>query len=233
MNWDYEIVSEQVVLDLSYRTVKDILEKDVKVNGFRNAMIKASKNMDVAVNHLRECNASNYLDKCDEAYRIILSTYSAMSHVVLKYAHSEIRNDREDKTMENVTFDYKFYRIPKRFFKEDMFRDMTNAAKVLYGILLDRKCLSDSNGDAWRDEYGITYIIFTIEEIMNLMNLGNKKVNKMVKELEEHGLIYRRHQGLGRPNKIYVYDLLKADNSNWFPKQIMFGKGSSNEKEVL
>ena len=63
--------------------------------------------------------------------------------------------------MENVTFDYKFYRIPKRFFKEDMFRDMTNAAKVLYGILLDRKCLSDSNGDAWRDEYGLTYIIFT------------------------------------------------------------------------
>lgn len=104
--------------------------------------------------------------------------------------------------MENVTFDYKFYRIPKRFFKEDIFRDMTNAAKVLYGILLDHKCLSDSNGDAWRDKYGITYIIFTIEEIMNLMNLGNKKVNKMLKELEEHGLIYRRHQGLGRPNKI-------------------------------
>ena len=85
----------------------------------------------------------------------------------------------------------------------------------------------------WRDEYGITYIIFIIEEIMNLMNLGNKKVNKMLKKLEEHGLIYRRHQGLGRPNKIYVYDLLKADNSNWLPKQIIFGKGSSNEKEVL
>ena len=44
----------------------------------------------------------------------------------------------------------------------------------IYGILLDHKCLSDSNGDAWRDKYGITYIIFTIEEIMNLMNLGNK-----------------------------------------------------------
>lgn len=83
---------------------------------------------------------------------------------------------------------------------------MTNAAKVLYGILLDRKCLSDSNGDAWRDEYGITYIIFTIEEIMNLMNLGNKKVNKMLIELEQHGLIYRRHQGLGKPNKMYYED---------------------------
>ena len=37
--------------------------------------------------------------------------------------------------MENVTFDYKFYRIPKRFFKEDMFRDMTNATKNISGIL--------------------------------------------------------------------------------------------------
>ena len=83
---------------------------------------------------------------------------------------------------------------------------MTNAAKVLYGILLDRKCLSNSNRDAWRDEYGITYIIFTIEEIMNLMNLGNKKVNKMLIELEQHGLIYRRHQGLGKPNKMYYED---------------------------
>lgn len=69
-----------------------------------------------------------------------------------------------------------------------------------------------------------SFIFFTIEEIMKLMHLGNKKVNKMLKELEEHGLIYRRHQGLGRPNKIYVYDLLKADNSNWVPKQIMFEK---------
>ena len=42
MNWDYEIVSEQVVLDLSYRTVKDILEKDIEKNGFGNAMIRAA-----------------------------------------------------------------------------------------------------------------------------------------------------------------------------------------------
>ena len=128
------------------------------------------------------------------------------------------RNEGENKTMENVASYYKFYRIPKRFFKEEQFRDMTNAAKVLYGILLDRKCLSDSNGDAWRDEFGITYIIFTIEEIMNLMNLGSKKVNKMLIELEQHGLIYRRHQGLGKPNKIYVHDILQPETSEWTPE---------------
>ena len=116
-----------------------------------------------------------------------------------------------DKNLDN---DEQFYRLPKRLFTEEQFQNMTGAAKLLYMILLDRRCLSELNGDAWRDEYGVVFIFFTIEEIMKLMHLGNKKINKMLKELEQHGLIYRRHQGLGRPNKIYVYDLLKTDNSN-------------------
>ena len=97
-------------------------------------------------------------------------------------------------------------------------------------ILLDRRCLSECNGDAWRDEYGVTFIIFTIKEMMRLLHLGNKKINKMLKE---HNLIYRSHQGLGKPNKIYVYDLLKADNDNWLPKQFKHRKGRTNEKEIL
>lgn len=55
----------------------------------------------------------------------------------------------------------------------------------------------------------------------------------MLKELEAHNLIYRSHQGLRKPNKIYVYDLLKADNSNWLPKQFKHRKGQTNEKEIL
>ena len=77
--------------------------------------------------------------------------------------------------------------------KEDQFRSITNEAKTLYMILLDRRCLSECNGDAWRDEYGATFIIFTIKEMMKLLHLGNKKINKMLKELEVHNLIYRSH----------------------------------------
>lgn len=120
-----------------------------------------------------------------------------------------------------LDYDEKFYRLPKRLFVEERFQNLTIAAKLLYMIFLDRRCLSELNGNAWRDEYGVTYIFFTIEEIMNVLHLGNKKINNMLKELEQHGLIYRRHQGLGRPNKIYVYDLLKADNSNWIPKKFL------------
>ena len=60
----------------------------------------------------------------------------------------------------------------------------------------------ECNGDAWRDEYGAIFIIFTIKEMMRLLHLGNKKINKMLKELEVHNLIYRSHQGLGKPKKI-------------------------------
>lgn len=76
-----------------------------------------------------------------------------------------------------------------RLFTEERFQNLTGAAKLIYMILLDRRCLSELNGDAWRDEYGVIFIFFTIEEIMKLMHLENKKINKTLKELEQHGLI--------------------------------------------
>ena len=63
----------------------------------------------------------------------------------------------------------------------------------------------------------------------------DERITKLIpkKELEVHNLIYRSHQGLGKPNKIYVYDLLKADNDNCLPKQFKHRKGRTNEKEIL
>ena len=34
--------------------------------------------------------------------------------------------------MENTKYDDKFYRLPKRLFKEEQFRSMTNEAKAIY-----------------------------------------------------------------------------------------------------
>ena len=103
----------------------------------------------------------------------------------------------------------------------------------LVRIVSARNEVPNSDIYVTRDEYGAIFIIFTIKEMMKLLHLGNKKINKMLKELEVHNLIYRSHQGLGKPNKIYVYDLLKADNGNWLPKQFKHRKGRTNEKEIL
>ena len=92
-------------------------------------------------------------------------------------------------------------------------------------ILLDRRCLSEKNGCDWRDERGCVFIYFTIAEMMKIMHYGNKKINELLKELERYDLIMRRHRGLGKPNRIYVYDLLRADNSKWKPFENAVEKG--------
>ena len=44
--------------------------------------------------------------------------------------------------------------------------DLSTDAKTLYGILLDRMGLSVKNG--WLDEQGRVYIIFPVQEVMDV-----------------------------------------------------------------
>lgn len=98
---------------------------------------------------------------------------------------------------------FSFYRVPKVLFTHPDFRHISTDAKVLYGILLDRMGLSAKMG--WHDEFGRVYIIFTVDEMMEMMGCGNQKIGKMMTELERGcGLIQRKRQGLGKPNLIYV-----------------------------
>lgn len=104
---------------------------------------------------------------------------------------------------------FSFYRVPKVLFTAPFFRDMSTDAKLLYGLLLDRMGLSMRNH--WMDDAGRVYIVFTIDEIMEAMNCGDRKANRMLAELEkEYGLIERKRQGLGKPNLIYVRNFIST-----------------------
>ena len=101
---------------------------------------------------------------------------------------------------------YSFYRVPKALVKADLFQKMSGDAKLLYAVLLDRMSLSIKNG--WQDKHGNTYIICTIEEVMDSIHCARQKAVKLLDELEqEFRLIERRRQGLGKPNLLYVKDL--------------------------
>jgi hypothetical protein len=69
--------------------------------------------------------------------------------------------------------------IEKRTFLN---RNYYGSRDVLFG------CLGVFKGQG--NETESTFIFFTIKEMMKLLNLGNKKINKMLKELEAHNLIY-------------------------------------------
>ncbi len=99
---------------------------------------------------------------------------------------------------------YSFYMLPKVLVKHEKFKTLSSDAKILYCCLLDRNELSSKNG--WQDEQGRIYTIFTIEEITEALNKSNKTAIKIMKELENKGLIKRKRQGLGKPNITYVMD---------------------------
>ena len=124
--------------------------------------------------------------------------------------------------MEKIQFDYyrgmeaeqySFYRVPKILFTAECFKELSCEAKILYGLLLDRMSLSMKNH--WLDEEERVYIIFTVEEIAELLNCGTQKAVKLLKELDSEkgiGLIEKKRLGLGRPNVIYVKNFLVQKN---------------------
>ena len=111
----------------------------------------------------------------------------------------------------NEAEQYSFFRIPKTLFTDLNFKKLSVEAKILYGILLDRMSLSIKN--KWLDEENKVYIIYTIEEIMEVLNWGRNKSVKVMKEIEEIGLLEKKRLGLGKPNLLYVKNFIYTENN--------------------
>lgn len=104
---------------------------------------------------------------------------------------------------------YTFYRIPKLLITDDKFRNLSNDAKILYGLMLDRMSLSVRNG--WFDSKKRVYIYYSMEEVMQDLNCSKNKALKSLSELDTDagiGLIERVKQGQGKPTIIYVKNFL-------------------------
>ncbi|MBJ7689009.1 hypothetical protein HAU32_08490 [Weissella confusa] len=96
----------------------------------------------------------------------------------------------------------RFYQSPKAFVTDDFYRTMSVYAKYLYGILRDRFELSLMNG--WVDDNDAIYIYFTIDEIKEVLGVGKNKAIQIKKELQDYDLLEEVSQGLNKPNRLYV-----------------------------
>lgn len=99
-------------------------------------------------------------------------------------------------------YDNRFYRIPKALFIMQKYKKLSLLAKVLYGILDDRRELSLKN--EWIDKDDNIYLIYTRKEIEKMVCMSNVPVTNAFKELNDYGLIEEVKQGLNKPNIIYV-----------------------------
>ena len=110
---------------------------------------------------------------------------------------------------------FSFFKIPKLLITHELFRNLSNDAKILYGLLLDRLSLSQKN--KWYDEENRAYIVCSIEEITELLNCSRNKAIKSLQELDTEkgiGLIEKRRMGQGNNTIIYVKNFLLAQEKN-------------------
>lgn len=80
--------------------------------------------------------------------------------------------------------------------------EINDTAKMVYLLLYDRARLSMQNG--WLDEDGRVYVYYTEEHLAEALHRTEATIRTAMNTLEHHGLILRRRQGAGRPNRIYV-----------------------------
>ena len=104
---------------------------------------------------------------------------------------------------------FQFFRIPKLLMTH--FKELSDGAKILYGLMLDR--LSLSRKSRWIDDCGRLYIRYAVSSIMEDMSCQNQKAAKLVAELESAGLIKTLRQGQGKTTVIYVLNFADIKQS--------------------
>ena len=80
--------------------------------------------------------------------------------------------------------------------------EINDTAKMVYLLLYDRARLSMQNG--WLDEDGRVYVYYTEEHLAETLHRTEATIRTAMNTLEHRGLIRRKRQGAGRPNRIYV-----------------------------
>ena len=92
--------------------------------------------------------------------------------------------------------------LPRFLLQDETLCEISNDAKVLYALLLDRASISRKNSYVEPD--GTIRLYFTVEQAQAKLHRSRQSATRIFRELEYSGLIVRRKQGLGKPALITV-----------------------------
>lgn len=133
-------------------------------------------------------------------------------------------------------YKHKFFQLPKVFFTNDKYKDMSNNSKIAWALLRDRSSLSKKN--KWFDkDTGKVYFIYTNKDLMEILNIkSSTTVTAIRKELREANLIEEKDRGFNQPKKVYllypeitdddIYSIDNIENYNYEEKE---EKATSNQ----
>ncbi len=108
---------------------------------------------------------------------------------------------------------HRIYFTPEMLVGDDFFKyprwllgtNLSNDARTLYAILLDRCRLSYKNH--WIDDEGLVYFYYSKESMQNILGIGRSKCYELYKELVNEGFIEQIRQGQGKNNRLYLLSI--------------------------
>ena len=87
--------------------------------------------------------------------------------------------------------------LPRFLLQDETLCEISNDAKVLYALLLDRASISRKNSYVEPD--GTIRLYFTVEQAQAKLHRSRQSATRIFRELEYSGLIIRKKQGLDKP----------------------------------
>lgn len=99
--------------------------------------------------------------------------------------------------------------VPKVLFQMAKYKNLSNTAKILYSLFLDRLKFAVQNG--WVDGEGDLFVIYTKSEMKKDLNTTRYGVDQAVQELVEIGNLVRIIPNNGKANHFYINDIYENE----------------------
>ena len=114
-------------------------------------------------------------------------------------------------TLENV-INTSFYKIPKFLFEGEL-KNLSNDARLLYSLLFNEHETALKN--RWVNENNEIYLIFTRDEMADMLACSKLILRKTIYQLKQFNLIEEERLGLNKANRIYLKYCNKKDSQGW------------------
>ena len=99
--------------------------------------------------------------------------------------------------------------VPKVLFQMEKYKNLSNTAKILYSLFLDRLKFAVQNG--WVDHNGDLFVVYPKSEMKKNLNMTRYGVDQAVQELVQVGKLVRIIPNNGKANHFYINDIYENE----------------------
>ena len=99
--------------------------------------------------------------------------------------------------------------VPKVLFQMEKYKNLSNKAKILYSLFLDRLKFAVQNG--WVDHNGDLFVVYPKSEMKKNLNMTRYGVDQAVQELVQVGKLVRIIPNNGKANHFYINDIYENE----------------------